>query len=99
MLFEDWKIKYESWNDHLLYEMLPRRVANTMRGRILANYNGWTAWDSIWGFLIFYQKGYEVVSGKNNVQNMGTGREDAFHPSEYNPFFSTIWRVSRRFFL
>ncbi len=85
--FDEWKEKYRIWNDRMLYEMLPQRVANIMRVRILSNYNGWTAWDSIWDFLIFYQKRYGIISAVNYVQNMGTGREDAFHPGEYNPLF------------
>ena len=85
-LIGTWRENYDNWNDKCLYEMMPKRVANVMRGRILANYNGWSAWDSIWNFVMLYHRGYGVVSAQNYVQNIGTGREDAFHPGEYNAF-------------
>lgn len=84
-LLDKWKEKYDKWNDKCLYQIMPRRVANVMRGRILANYNGWEAWDSIWNFVMLYHHGFGVVSAQNYVQNIGTGRKDAFHPGEYNP--------------
>ncbi len=92
-LMGGWREKYKEWNDRTLYGIMPKRVANMMRGRILANYNGWTAWDSIWNFVMFYHNGYGVVSSENYVQNIGTGREDALHPGNYNRFLAPPYGV------
>lgn len=86
--FDSWKYMYQKWDDKCLYDMLPRRIANIMRGRILANYNGWSGWDSIWDFLMFYNKAYGVIPADNYVQNIGFGRSDAFHPAEFCPLLS-----------
>lgn len=84
-LFDTKEMKdYRNWDDRFLYKILPKRVANMMRCRILDNYNGWRPWDSKWNFLMFYYKGYGVVSAINYVQNIGSGREDATHPGEYD---------------
>ena len=81
-LFDYGEMKdFPKWNNRSLYKIMPRQVANMMRGRIYANYNGWGAWDSQFDFCMFSHEGFGVVSAVNLVQNCGTGRSDAFHAS------------------